>query len=195
MKSAFWSLVRSLGRGRLTRVDDSGPVQLVQLQLSQNETRDKTPRVAEYGFQSYPPDGADGIAVFLGGERTNGVVIACGHQQYRIRNLTHGEVCISDDKGQRVYLSSTGIVVNGGGHPVTITNAPEVTADTPLMRCTGNIECEGSIVAAGDITDNSGTTAQSMATMRALYDVHDHEVPGVQRGGDTVTSKGPHPQQ
>jgi phage baseplate assembly protein V len=184
-----------MGRGRLTRVDDSGPVQLVQMQLSQGETRDRTPRVAEYGFSSNPPDGADAVAVFLGGDRTNGVVIACGHQAYRVRGLASGEVCISDNRGQRVFLGADGIVIDGGGKPVQITNAPRITADSPLMRCTGDIECDGNIRAAGDILDNSTSNAQSMAGSRHTYDIHTHDVPHVQGGGSTIRSDPPQPQQ
>jgi phage baseplate assembly protein V len=195
MESLFWSLVRSLGRGRLTRVDDTGPAQLVQMQLSQNETRDKTPRLSEYGFQSNPPSGSDAVALFIGGDRTNGVVIACGHQRFRVRNLAAGEVCVSDDKGQSVYLSAAGIVVNGGGLPVTITHAPEVTADTPLLHCTGDIDCDGNIRAARDILDNSGTNAHTMAGMREVYDGHTHAVPNIQGGDGTATSNPPNQQQ
>jgi phage gp45-like len=130
MQSQFWSLVRSMGRGRLTRVDDSGPVQLVQMQLSQGET-----------------------------------------------------------------LGADGIVIDGGGKPVQITNAPRITADSPLMRCTGDIECDGNIRAAGDILDNSTSNAQSMAGSRHTYDIHTHDVPHVQGGGSTIRSDPPQPQQ
>ncbi|MBB5408613.1 phage baseplate assembly protein V [Paraburkholderia sp. HC6.4b] len=194
MEHLFWSLVRSLGRGRLTRVDDGGAAQLVQMQLSSGETRDRTPRLAEYGFQSNPPAGSDALAVFLGGDRTNGVVIACGNQQYRFRNLAPGEVCISDDKGQSVYLSAAGIVVNGGGQPVTITNTPQITADSPLFRCTGNIVGDGDITCAGDMRDNSATNPHTAANSRIVYNSHHHPVPEVQGGGDTVTSDPPVPQ-
>ncbi|MBB5411712.1 phage baseplate assembly protein V [Paraburkholderia sp. HC6.4b] len=194
MEHLFWSLVRALGRGRLTRVDDGGAVQLVQMQLSANETRDGTPRLAEYGFQSNPPAGSDALAVFLGGDRTNGVVIACGNQQYRFRNLAPGEVCISDDKGQSVHLSAAGIVVNGGGQPVTITNAPQITADAPLFHCTGDIEGDGNITCAGDMRDNSATNPHTAAASRAVYNSHHHPVPDVQRGSDIATSDIPQPQ-
>jgi phage baseplate assembly protein V len=187
--SSFWSLVRSLGRGRLTRVDDSGPAQLVQMQLSQNETRDTTPRLAEYGFQSSPPAGSDAVAVFLAGNRTNGVVIACGNQQYRMRNLASGEVAISDNRGQSVYLTASGIVINGGGLPMKLTNTPQVTVDTPLMHCTGNVTADG------DITDNVKTQSHSMANGRQIYNSHTHPVTQVQGGGSTVTSNPPNQPQ
>ncbi len=185
-------------------MDDGGAVQFVQMQLSQSETRDRTPRIAEYGYSSNPPDGADAVAVFLGGDRTNGVVIACGHQAYRMRGLASGEVAISDDKGQSVYLSAAGIVINGGGHPVTITNAPKITADSPLMHCTGDIRCDGQITAGGDISDNTSgvglqgaqaSSGSSMATMRQRYDIHTHDVTNVQGGGSTIRSNPPQPQQ
>lgn len=189
MENLFWSLMRSLGRGRLTRIDDTGPVQLVQMQLSAGETRDKTPRLAEYGFQSHPPAGADAVALFLGGDRTNGFVIACNHQQYRVRGLASGEVCVSDDKGQSVLLSAAGIVVNGGGLPVLITNTPQVTADTPRLHCTGDITSGQSITAAQDVSDQGGS--KTMVGMRAAYDAHHHPVPGVEGGDSTVTSETP----
>jgi len=194
MQSLFWNIIRSLGRGRLTRIDDSGPVQLVQMQLSQSETRDSTPRLCEYGFQSNPPDGADAVAVFLAGNRTNGVVIACGHQTYRVRNLATGEVCVSDNRGQSVYLSATGIVVNGGGLPLKITNTPEITADSPLTHVTGNIECDGYIHAGADILDNAPTNTSNMAGMRQTYNEHRHTVPNIEGGSGTANSNTPTPQ-
>jgi phage baseplate assembly protein V len=197
--SLYWSVMRSLGRGRLTGIDDSGPVQRVQMQQSQNETRDTTPRLAEYGFQSFPPPGCDAVALFLGGERSNGLVIACNSQQYRFRNLTTGEVCISDDKGQSVYLSASGITVNGGGKPVTVTNTPTVTLDAPTVKCTGNLQVTGnitsgaSITAANNVSDQGG--AKSMSGMRATYNSHTHPVTSVQSGGSTVTSNPPNQPQ
>lgn len=190
-------MVRSLGRGRLTRIDDSGATQLVQVQLSQNETRDRTPRLAEYGFQSNPPAGSDAVAVFIGGNRSNGVVIACGSQQYRMRNLASGEVAISDNRGQSVYLTASGIVINGGGLPVKVTNTPEITLDAPTVHCTGNVNVDGnvtsgqSITAANDVSDQGGS--KSMSGMRATFNEHTHS--GTDSDGDSFTTNRPNQQQ
>lgn len=154
------------------------------------------PCLALYGFQSCPPEGSDALAVFLGGDRTNGVIVANGNQRYRIRNLAPGEAYISDSRGQSVYLTTAGIIVNGGGHPMTITNAPEITADTPLLHCTGDIQCDGNIRSAGDMLDNSAANTRTVAAMRTAYNGHRHPVEGVQGGSDTVTSDTPdQPQQ
>lgn len=201
MVNVYWMIVRALGRGRLTAVDDSGPVQSVQAQLSQSELRDGTPRVAEYGFHSNPPAGADAVLVFLGGDRTQGVVIACGHQKYRMTGLASGEVALADDLGQTVYLTRTGIVVKGAGLPMLITDTPQITLDTPLTHIKGDLNVDGNttvtknivsdqnITATGDVADAGGT--KTMAGMRTVYNGHTHPVHGVAVGSGTVNTNQP----
>ncbi|WP_233863474.1 phage baseplate assembly protein V [Paraburkholderia adhaesiva] len=197
MQSLYWGIVRTLGRGRLTRIDDNGASQSVQMQLSQTETRNNTPRLAEYGFQSNPPEGSDAVALFLAGNRTNGVVIACGNQQYRMRGLASGEVAISDNKGQSVYLTASGIVISGGGLPIKLTNTPEITVDSPVVHCTGALNVDGnitsgqSITAAQNVSDQGG--AKSMQSMRATYNGHEHN--GTDSHGDSFTTNPPNQQQ
>lgn len=126
VESLKWMVARMIGRGTGRVESDAGGAQVVQVQMNDREVRDKTPRLAEYGFQSNPPDGFDALVVFLGGVRSSGVVVATGHQQYRIKSLQTGEVCISDNQGQKVYLSQSGIRIDGAGHNINIINAPQV---------------------------------------------------------------------
>lgn len=170
--SALWRrLLLVIGRGRLTALDDSGAVQKVQVKLGADEIIDGVPRLAEYGFQSMPPAGSDAVLLFIAGERTNGVVVACGSQTYRMRGLADGEVAISDDKGQSVYLSAAGIRIDGGGLPIAISNATKVTVDAPAVEMTGNLTVLG-YVYAETIGDIGGDF--TMAGMRADYNVHKH---------------------
>lgn len=159
MPNLFWMLVRLLGRGRLTAVDDSGPVQAVQMQLSQSELRDGTPRLAEYGFHSNPPPGADAVLACLGGDRTQGVVIACGHQKYRMTGLASGEVSIADNLGQMVYLTQGGIVIKGAGLPMLVTDTPQIKLDTPLVIATGDMHVEGNLTVDKNIVGDENITA------------------------------------
>lgn len=154
-----------VGRGRVAAVDDGGNVQRMQVQLGDDETVDRMPRLAQYGFQSSPPTGSDVVALFVAGERSNGVVIACGHQEWRMRGLASGEVALSDDKGQCVYLSAEGIRIDGGGRTVAIVNAPDVTMS-------GNLRVAGNVIADGLIGDLGG--GSTMAGMRAIYNGHQH---------------------
>jgi phage baseplate assembly protein V len=113
-------VLNAVGCGRVNTGNDSGRVQILQIQLSSNEIKDDTPRLAEFGFTSMPPVGSDAIVVFMGSDRSQGAVIATGHQASRLKNLKAGEVAIYDDQGQSVFLTRAGIVINGGGHPVTV---------------------------------------------------------------------------
>ena len=140
----YWRLQRLLGRGRGRVISDDGPVQLVQVEFSTLETRDGLPHMQHYGFQSFAPDGFGAVVSFLGGERTAGVVTATVHQKYRFKPLKKGEVCISDDKGQSIYLSASGITINGGSLPITVNNAASVTVND----CNVNVQ-NGDVIANG----------------------------------------------
>ncbi len=178
-----------IGRGRITTGNDTGAVQQLQVQLAGVETGDNRPRVAEFGFTSMPPAGADAVVVFLSGDRSAGVVVATNHQQSRPRGMKPGETMVYSQDGKCVYFSDAGIVVDAKGQPVTVQNASvatiqaetKIVADTPLFQCTG------------DIQDNSGSNSRTMKEMRDVFNTHDHAVRNVQGGSSTVTTD--HPNQ
>lgn len=179
---AIGARVRMLvGRGRIRTGDDAGGVQKQQVQMGGTETGDNRARVAEFGFTSMPPPGTDAVVVFLGGDRSAGVIVATNHQESRPRNLKAGETAIYSLDGKIVYLSAAGIRIDAKGQPVDISNASVVTVDATLLRCTG------------DIQDNFETNPHTMAEMRQIFNSHDHDVRNVQSGGSTVTSD--HPNQ
>ncbi|MBW9102957.1 phage baseplate assembly protein [Paraburkholderia phenoliruptrix] len=173
----------ALARGLVKVVNDSGGIQLMQVKFNSLQTIDNLPRCAEYGLTSNPPEDSDALVAFAGGDRSNGVVIATGNAKYRMKGLATGEIAIHDNIGQSVYLTANGIVINGGGNPLTITNTPKIRAETPLFECTG------------DIVDNCDTTGRSMADDRIIFDGHQHQVKNVQGGSSTVTSEVPTQQE
>ena len=172
-------VMSALARGLVKFVNDSGGIQRMQVRFSPLQTIDNLPRCAEYGFTSNPPEDSDAVVAFAGGDRSNGVVIATGNAKYRMTQLETGEVAIHDNIGQSVYLTGSGIVIDGGGNPMIIRNTPEITADTPILKCTG------------DILDNCNTNSRTVAGMREVANMHTHEVPNVQGGGDTRVSEPP----
>ncbi len=183
MMDLLQRLMMLVGRGRIKVVNDAGPVQLVQIKLGDKETRDNTPRLAEYGLASNPPVDSDGVALFNSGDRSKGVVIATGHQLSRMKDLQRGESALYDDLGQFVYLTRAGIVVNGAGRPVTINNAPTVTinAATSVVLNTPLLTVNGDIVATGNISDQNGVKGV-LQHIRDNYDSHTHSDP---QGGST----------
>lgn len=189
-----------VGRGRIKTGRDDGAAQVLQVRLGAMGTIDNLPRLAEYGFNSMPPADTDAIVLFAGGNRSDGVIVATGSQQYRMRSLKLGEVSISDDQGQSVFLTRGGIVIDGGGLPIKVTNAPTITLDSPTVHATGdmivdgdvqvtgNVDVQGAVAAQGDVSDNGGKT---MAAMRSVFNGHNHVVANVQGGSSSVTSATP----
>lgn len=187
-ESIFRRIQMMFGRGRVTYVDDSGPVQKVQVRLSGLETSDGRLRMMEFGFTSNPPDGTDVLALHISGDRSAGTVFATNHQQSRPTGLAPGESKLYSQDGKYVYMTAGGgISVFANGQPVNVTGATIVTvvasekviADTPLFQCTG------------DIQDNCQTNGETMASMRTNYNKHGHPVAEVQSGGDTIISGPP----
>jgi phage baseplate assembly protein V len=195
-----------VGRGRIKTGADDGPVQKQQVHLGAFETFDNIPRMSEYGFNSMPPTDSDAVLIFVGGNRRDGVIIGTGNQQFRMRNLKPGEVSISDNLGQSVYLTQSGIVIDGGGLPVLVHNTPSVTLDTPTVHMTGDAQIDGaltvnknatvkqnvlvsqSVTAQGDVSDAGN---KSMASMRQVFNLHTHPVTSVKQGTDSATTNKP----
>ena len=175
-----------IGRGRVTFLDDSGPAQVVQVQFGPLETNDCL-RLAEFGFASNPPVGSDVAAVFISGDRSNGIVVATGNQTLRLKNLLPGESALYDALGKYIYLTKNGIVIEAKGQPVTINNASTVTvnAATEVVLNTPTLQVNGNIVASGDISDQNGAKG-TLQHIRDDYDVHTH--PDAQGGNTGVPS-------
>ncbi len=121
----------------------------------------------------------------LGGKTSHGIIVATEHGSYRVKSLKSGECGIYDDLGQSIILTRGGIVVNGGGKPITFTNTPSITLDTPQVTATGNINVAQNLVAQGNISDLG---SHSMANMRTVYNGHTHTDP---QAGSTSTPSQP----
>lgn len=170
LERLFRRVMLMIGRARLTTGRDDSSVQRHQVRLGALEVRDNTPRLAEYGFTSMPPAGSDAVLAFIGGDRSNGVIIATGHQASRLKNMKSGETALYDDLGQRVFLTRQGIVIEGAGLPVTICNAPEV-----ILKAESKVRIEAPVLeCTGQIIDQCGSGGHSMAQMRDVYNQHTH---------------------
>ncbi|PXW23414.1 phage baseplate assembly protein V [Paraburkholderia caballeronis] len=178
-----------VGRARVNLVNDGGAAQQVQVTVNELETIDNLNRLAEFGFTSVPPQGSDVAVVFIGGDRSNGVVVASGHQASRPRGLKAGETMIYTQDGKQIYLTASGgIVIEAKGQPVTINDASNVTCNCSgvfKVVAPGGVEFDTPTVkSTGDIVDHSGTNPNSMAQMRSIYNGHNHNDP---QGGTVST--------
>jgi len=114
-----------VARGVLSLANDALKLQSVQVKLLDGEVREME-RFQDYGFTSAPLVGAEVAAVFVGGNRDHGLVLAIDDRRYRIKGLQAGEVAIYDDLGHAITLTRAGIVISGASHSINIVNCPQV---------------------------------------------------------------------
>ncbi|HIF5760743.1 TPA: phage baseplate assembly protein domain-containing protein [Raoultella ornithinolytica] len=177
-----------LGVGRVTAMQDTGGTQSVQYQTPLEVA--SACRLAEFGFSSGLPVGSDVVLAFLGGDRSNPVVIATNHQGYRHSDLSPGETVMYNQWGLHILLTEAGISIDAKGKDVTVNNAKNLTA-----TATEQVKLiTPKLLVTGDVIDNCETNDKTLKQLRDAYNDHDHEVKGVEHGNDAVTSEKPEEQ-
>ena len=174
-----------LGVGRVTAIQDGGGTQSVQYQTPLEVA--SAHRLAEFGFSSGLPVGTDVVLAFLGGDRSNPVVIATNHQRYRHSDLSPGETVMYNQWGLYIQLTEDGISIDAKGQDVTVNNAKNLTA-----TATEQVKLiTPKLLVTGDVIDNCETNNKTLKQLRDAYNEHGHEVKGIEQGNDAVTSEKP----
>ncbi len=185
-----------VARAVVQLVSDAQGLQVVQLGVLADETRDGLERFQEYGFSSVPFAGAEAVVLFVGGRRDHGLVVAVDDRRYRKRNLEPGESAIYTDEGDYVVLKR--------GRIVEVKAGTKLRVDAPLAEITGNVTIAGTLDVTGAVTARAtvavtaGVTAASVAasgavsdgagsmdSMRGTYNSHTHPENGT--GGGTTS--------
>lgn len=125
MRQLATRIANLVSRAIVRRVDDAKKMQSLQVDLLDTETRDEVERPQNYGFTSVPLEGAEAVAVFVGGRRDHGLVLAVEDRRYRVTGLKSGEVAIYTDEGDRVTLKRGGTIEIKAASKVVV-NAPAV---------------------------------------------------------------------
>jgi phage baseplate assembly protein V len=113
-----------------------------------NETKSNIERIQEYGFSSHPLPGSQAVAVFIGGSRDHGVIVATDDSRYRIA-LQPGEAAIYSHEGHTIKLKNGGIIELNGTNinlncetmAINATNSVEI--NSPETNSTGDISASG----------------------------------------------------
>jgi phage baseplate assembly protein V len=138
-------LVNLVGVGQVGRVDDSQEVQLLQVverakgQGFVDRILERITRVAEFGFASVPPIGAEILLLRRGGDRSQSLAIGSSHRPSRPRDLKPGDSGIYDVRGAKVMLTSEGLVIDCAGLPAVIKNSPKLRVEVDVLEVTGDI--------------------------------------------------------
>lgn len=169
----IWRRLRLIvSRGVVNRSDDARKLQGLQVSLLADETA-LMERFQDYGFTSRPQDGAEAIALAVGGARGHLVAIAVDDRRYRMTDLKNGEVAIYTDEGDVIHFKRGRNIEITAGAKVTV-NAPAVEANcetatvtastkarlvTPLTEVTGNLKVLGQIIGQGGMAISGGSGA------------------------------------
>lgn len=163
------SLQNMITRGTLVLASAKGMLNRLQMRLLAGEAKDGMEHMEPYGLATHPLPGAEGVALFPGGDRSHGLVVVVADRRFRLQGLQRGEVALHDDQGMCVHLTREGPVVKAAGKPILFTDASKARFECPIESTEG-------------ITDYVDSGGKSMAQMRATYDGHDHPDP---HGGNT----------
>lgn len=141
-------LKQILARGVVTLVKATSKLQSLQMRLLAGEVKDGMEHFEPYGFTSNAHPGAEGIALFLGGDRSHGVVVCVADRKFRLQGLKSGEVALYTDEGDRLHFKR-GRVIEVETLTLKVKADDAVEFDTPVIRTTGRIESAGDQVAGG----------------------------------------------
>lgn len=160
-----------VGRAVIRAIDDGTALQTLQAELLRGEVRGRLERFGSLGLTAVPLPGAEGVVLFLGGNRDHGVVVSVEDRRSRPKGLGAGETA----------------VYHAGGNGTTITllndGSIELRPSSGLTRLVGDLAVDGSVAATGEVLDHERTDGLSMAEMRLRYNVHTHPDP---QGGSTA---------
>jgi phage baseplate assembly protein V len=141
-----------IGRGISGRVDDSGGVQTLQVEVRKGEIR-TLERPQQYGFTSNPPEGSEVLVAFVGGRGDHGFAINVVNRAAREKNLESGESGMYNDAGCTILLKANGdIEITSAGN--VILNGGATAAAKVGSSVTGTA---GPYAVAGNVSSGSNT--------------------------------------
>ncbi len=141
-------LTRLLARGTVVLANSANKLQSLQMRLTAGEVNDDMEHFEPYGFTSNPLAGAEGIATFLGGDRSHAVVLVVADRRYRLKALAAGEVAIYTDEGDKIHFKR-GRVIDIDTATLNIRASSGINIDSPTLSMSGKIVSQGDQLAAG----------------------------------------------
>jgi phage baseplate assembly protein V len=155
-------------RGTITLVNDDTGMQSAQAKFLADEVLDNLPRVQDYGFTSNPKVGAEALAIFLGGRRSNGAIIKVDDRRYRLKGLKSGEVAIYTDEGDKIVLkrgnkievTTNEYVVNAATKITLASPVVEIQASSKVDITSPDTNTTGKVTAQQDVESKTKVLAQ-----------------------------------
>lgn len=98
------SLQNMVSRCTVALANAARKMQALQIRLTAGEVKDDVEHMEPYGYTSRPLPGAEGVAVFPGGDRSHGVVVVVADRRFRLKGLKSGEVALYTDEGDKIHF-------------------------------------------------------------------------------------------
>ncbi|NHZ45513.1 phage baseplate assembly protein V [Nitratidesulfovibrio liaohensis] len=172
-----------VARAVVRLVDSSRRVQAAQVGLLKGEARDSVEMFEHYGFTSCPLPGMEAAVMFVGGDRSSGVIVAVGDRMFRLQGLQPGEVALYTDegdslvfkRGRTVELTTLHARITAEEDVAVVTKRYEVTAtegvaiNSPSYVSRGvdggtcSSRMEGAVHVTGDVTSDADVQAGSVS--------------------------------
>lgn len=180
--------MNSVARGMVALVEPASKMQALQMRLVAGETKDNMEHFEPYGLTSNPLPGAEGVAVFVGGDRSHGIVVCVADRRFRLQDLKGGEVALYTDEGDVLHFKRGRVIevktltlkvdaadsVEFATKQFNLVASEGVNIDTPKLHATGLIESDGDQVAQG---------------VSQVKHLHDGVSKGTQQSGKPVVSE------
>lgn len=130
------SLANIISRCTVALANAAGKLQSLQIRLLADEVKDDVEHLEPYGFTSCPHGGAEGVAVFPGGDRSHGVVVVIADRRFRLQNLKNGEVALYTDEGDKLHFQrGRKLLIETGSLEIKAANS--VSIDAPSLTHNG----------------------------------------------------------
>lgn len=116
-------IMMAIARGVIESVNDSGGIQTIKSSFLAGENRDGVERFQNFGFTSNPPANSECVAVFVGGNREHGLIVALDDRASRLKGLAPGESAQYNASGDKWHLKANGNLEGalGGNLEVALT--------------------------------------------------------------------------
>lgn len=121
---------------------------LADAEFLADENRRNMEFLQQYGYSSRPKGVVSGVAVFVGGNRDNGAIIATNGEEMGVK-LEPGEVCVHSPFGSSILLKNDGSVEikAASGKNIVCTGGLEVSGDLTAQNVNAKLEVAANTMA------------------------------------------------
>lgn len=172
----LWSTITSMvSRGTIARVDDSTPIQTIQLRIRADELEEAVELLQPYGVSFVPPRDAEVLAFAAGGSQDQMVAALASSRGDRPTDASESEGGLYHLGDFKVFIDKDGLVHLGQRTATQKGVRGEDLRDAMSSYANAVTEAVAQITYAGTGSVSSSTAVQSLseASLHLVSDIND----------------------